>query len=72
VAHGMTVIDDDAGQDGDHREHAGREGQQQAEAEEADQHQRQVVALEQTGDARAFVAGGGGLSRLAAESRRWR
>ncbi len=57
MAHRMPVIDDDAGQDRDHREHAGGQREQQAEAEKADQDQGQVVALEQSGDARAFVGG---------------
>jgi hypothetical protein len=51
MAHRVAVVDDDAGEDGNHREDAGRQRQQQAEAEEAGQHQRQVVTFEQAGDA---------------------
>ena len=56
MAHGVAVIDDDPGQDRDHRKHAGRQRQEQTEAEEAEQHQRQAVALEQAGDARTLIA----------------
>ena len=46
----MALPDDDAGENGDHGEHAGRERQQQAEAEEARDDQPEAAALEQCRD----------------------
>ncbi len=51
MANRVTMIDDDPGKDRDHREHAGCQRQQQAEAEEADQYLRQVGVLQQIGNA---------------------
>jgi hypothetical protein len=66
----MAMIDDDAGKDRNHGEDAGCERKQQTKTEKAHQYQRQVVTLEQAGDARAFIGRGGGA--LFRESRRWR
>ncbi len=55
-----ALADDDAGQDGDHREYAGRQCQQEAEAEEAREDGGKAVALQVGGDRIGFGQGGRG------------
>ena len=68
----LALADDDPGQDRNHRQHAGREGQQQAEAEEAGDHApeaapRRICAtceLSSTGAAAPAGGSGGGSRRF--------
>ena len=59
----LALANDDAGEDGDHREHAGGEGQQQAGAEEDQQGEQGVAAFQRIGDGVLFAFGAGLLRR---------
>ncbi|MPN10767.1 hypothetical protein SDC9_158064 [bioreactor metagenome] len=61
----VTVADDDARQDGNHRKGAWGEGQQQAETKEAEQHQWPTGVFQQAGDTTTFVSAGFGRATVA-------
>jgi len=56
----VPAPDDDAGQDGDHREYAGREGEQQARTEEERHDQPESALLQYVRNLGVLIFGRGG------------